>query len=183
MINKEYKGDFMIKKIKFIATENNLIEVDLENQKVNIKFSDILPYWSYATESDFEGGFAKIFDDKILFSIVTASSQGGIIAIWNSKTQKIEHISDGAYCVAADLYDGKVYRLLSVSNFVTKEHFELWETPFGILDSNEEGNQIKTDLSSIDDKYDGSYSSVALKVSDKDFTVKMKEDKFSFPTK
>ena len=170
----------MIKSIKFIAKEDALIKVGLESGKVTINFSDIQPYWSYATEEDFEGGFAKIIGDKILFSLSTASLQGGIVAIWNANSQKIVHVSEGAYCVAADVYNGKIYRLLAVSNFVTKEHFELWETPIGIIDANEEGTEIQLDTQAICDKFDGSYSSVDLEVSADSYVINLNGENYSY---
>lgn len=170
----------MIKNIKFITNEDALIEVELENSKVNINFSDILPYWPYATEEDFEGGFAKVIGDKILFSISTASMQGGIIATWDANSQKIEHISEGAYCVTANIYNGKVYRLLCVSNFVTKEHFELWETPIGTMDANEEGKQINLDFENVSNKFDGSYPSIGLEVSDNSYVINLNGEHYSY---
>ena len=170
----------MIKSIKFIAKEDALIEVGLESGGVTINFSDIQPYWSYATEEDFEGGFAKIIGDKILFSLSTASMQGGIVAIWNANSQKIEHVSEGAYCVAADVYNGEIYRLLAVSNFVTKEHFELRETPIGIMNANEEGTEIQLDTQALCDKFDGSYSSVGLEVSADSYVINLNGENYSY---
>lgn len=180
-ISHAKRGNRMIKGIKYLATNDVLIEVDLENKKADIKFSDVAPYWSYANEEDFEGGFAKVFEDKVLFSVVTASGQGGIIAVWDGQTQKIVHVSEGAYCVAADVYDGKIYRLLCVSNFVTKSHFELWETAIGSFDANEEGTRVDTEISSVDDKYNGVYSSIELKVTNNSFVIKIDEEEFLLP--
>ena len=170
----------MINKIELVAKNDVLIEVVSNDFKKVIRFSDIQPYWSYATEEDFEGGFAKIIGDKILFSLSTASMQGGIVAIWNANSQKIEHISEGAYCVTANIYNGKVYRLLCVSNFVTKEHFELWETPIGIMDANEEGTEIQIDTQTLCDKFDGSYSSVDLEVSADSYVINLNGENYSY---
>ena len=180
ILKKLTRMTIMINKIELVAKNDVLIEVVSNDFKKVIRFSDIQPYWSYATEEDFEGGFAKIIGDKILFSLSTASMQGGIVAIWNANSQKIEHISEGAYCVTANIYNGKVYRLLCVSNFVTKEHFELWETPIGTMDANEEGKQINLDFENVSNKFDGSYPSIGLEVSDNSYVINLNGEHYSY---
>lgn len=169
----------MIKKIEFIATGDTLINVELENEKTSIKFSDIYPYWDYATEEDFEGGFAKIIEDKILFTMHTASMQGGIIGLWNAKTQKIEHISDGSYCVSADFVNEKIYSLLCISNFETPASFSLWQIPVGVMDAFAESEKIDVELPGLIEEFNGDIGSVELEVQEDGYSIKI-NDKVMF---
>lgn len=161
----------MITEIEFVAQNDTLIEYKKNGVKSAIFFSDIEPYWSYATEDDFEGGTAKLVDDKILFTLLTASSQGGIVAVWDTETGRLEHISEGSYCVAVDAFDDKIFRLLCESNFVTKANLQLWETPYGIMDADDEGTQVRLAIPDIVDEFDGDCSKIALTVSDKAISI------------
>lgn len=81
----------MLTGINYVVKEDTFIEFEKNGEKSSIRFSDIVPFWSYATEEDFEGGIIKIIGDKILFTMLTASSQGGIVAVWNTDTEEVEH--------------------------------------------------------------------------------------------
>lgn len=169
----------MLTGIKFIAKGDTLIEYEKDGEKCAIHFSDIESLWSYATEEDFEGGTAKIIDGKILFTMLTASSQGGIVAVWDTDTEEIEHLSEGSYSVAVDVHNDKVYRLLCVSNFTTKANFQLWETPYGVMDADEEGTQMDVAIPEIVDEFDGDCSKIALKVTDKAITLQLNGNTYS----
>lgn len=169
----------MITGIKFIAQGDVLIEYEKNSEKSSIHFSDVEPLWTYATEEDFEGGTVEIIDEKILFTMLTASAQGGIVVVWDTDTEKIEHISEGSYCVAVDAHNDKVYRLLFVSNFTTKSNFQLWETTYGVMDANEEGEQIDVTFPDIVDDFDGDYSNVALKVTNEVITIVLNGNTYS----
>ena len=161
----------MLTGIKFTAQGDTLIEYEKNGGKAVIRFSDIESLWQYSTEENFEGGTAKIIDEKILFTMLTASAQGGIVAVWNTDTEEIEHISEGSYCVAVDVHNDKVYRLLFVSNFTTKANFQLWETPYDAMDANEEGTQVNVTIPEIVDEFDGDCSKITLTVSDKAISI------------
>lgn len=169
----------MLTGIKFIAQGDTLIEYEKNGGKSAICFSAIESLWSYAAEEDFEGGTAKIIDEKILFSMLTASGQGGIVAVWDTDAEEIEHISEGSYCVAVDIHNDKVYRLLCVSNFTTKTNFQLWETPYGVMDSDEEGKQIDVAFPEIADEFDGDSSNIALKVTDEVISLELNGNTYS----
>ena len=169
----------MIKKIEFIATGDTLINVELENEKTSIKFSDIYPYWNHATEEDFEGGFAKIVGDKVLMCLVIASMQGGVLVLWDAKTQKIEHISEGSYCVSADFVNEKIYSLLCISNFETPASFSLWQIPVGIMDAFAESEKIDVELPGLIEEFNGDIGSVELKVQEDGYSIKL-NDKVMF---
>lgn len=66
-----------------------------------------------------------------------------------------------------DTDNDKIYRLICVSNFTTKANFQLWETPYGVLDADEEGTQMNLAIPDIVDEFDGDCSKIAMKVSDK----------------
>ena len=132
----------MSNKIKYLAKNGILIQGEKDGVAFEVKFSDIEPYWEYATEEDFEGGKAKIRDNYLLFNMLTAQGQGGIIAAWDLSSNKIVHLQDGAYTVDFTIWNNEVYQLCYVANYATKAHFSLWKCPFNIKDIDCEGTEI-----------------------------------------
>ena len=118
----------MIETVNYIANNGILISGIANGKEYDIKFDEIRSYWDYATEDDFEGGTAKPFGDKILFTVLTASSQGGIVVLWDVPKRAIEHISECSYSVAVDIHNNDIYSLHCVSNYNMTANFKLYKS-------------------------------------------------------
>lgn len=132
----------MIKNLNYTAKNGILIEADVDGIHKQILFSDIEPFWSYANEDDFEGGYANIKDDYIIFTILVASSQGGVIVIWDTKKDCVVHISEGSYCLTASIYKDRVFYLCDVCNYTMPSHYQMYSIPLYTMDSYKEGTRL-----------------------------------------
>ena len=153
----------MIENVRFIAADGILLAGYINGTAFQLPFSDIEPYWSYANEDDFEYGFAKIFDDKLLITLLTASSQGGVVVLWDAYTETIEHVSDGSFCIAVDMDDEKVYKLLNVATYTTESNLQVWEAPLGMMDASGDGKRLATGIQPPDGPGDAECSLRKLK--------------------
>ena len=97
--------------------EDVLIAADVDGMEQRICGEDIYPYWEYIYEN--EGGFVETDGRYILCVLHTAGMQGGVVMFWDTAEEELVHVSDGAYCVAAVLYEGEVYTLQLVEHFMT----------------------------------------------------------------
>ncbi len=170
----------MIKDLLFTSGEGKILEGYVGETAFCLYFRELHPFWSYATEEDFEGGFAKIIGNKILFCLTTACGQGGIVVLWNAETKEIEHISEASYCVAAGLSSETIYTLHYVSNYVVEGHFELWKIPVGIIDADREGKKIVANLSQLDVQYNGDCSALKLVVSKGQIRISLNDRCFTY---
>ena len=84
--------------------EDVLIAADVDGMEQRICGEDIYPYWEYIYEN--EGGFVETDGRYILCVLHTAGMQGGVVMFWDTAEEELVHVSDGAYCVAAVLYEG-----------------------------------------------------------------------------
>ncbi len=129
----------MIDNVRFIVADDILLAGYWNGMAFEVRFSDIEPYWSYANENDFEGGFVRAFDDKLMITLLTGSSQGGAVVVWDVATETIEHVSDGSYCIAVDMDDQYVYKLLDVQTFTVESNLQIWKSPLSNMDAWNEG--------------------------------------------
>ena len=155
----------MIKNVNWVLEDDTLLTYETEAGEGKVQFSDIVPYWKYATAEEFEGGKAKVFDDKLLIMLLVADRQGGIIVGWDAAEGKIEHVSGADYGLDMDMDGGSVYSLIHVESFgnAPKAFFEKAE--YGKIDAPVEELQ-DVDMSIFDD-FDGGIDDVKLSV-DKD---------------
>ena len=172
----------MIKDLLFTSGEGKILEGHVGETAFCLYFRELHPFWSYATEEDFEGGFAKIIGNKILFCLTTACGQGGIVVLWNAETKEIEHISEASYCVAASTSAGTIYTLHYISNYEVEGHFELWKIPVGIIDAWREGTKIAADLSQLDEQCNGDFSALQLEVIQDQIRISLNDGCFTYDT-
>ena len=135
----------MIKNVKYVADQQSLLRVETENTSIQIRYSDIQPYFADAEASSFESGRCFIMGDNLIFTFITSDGQGGVVCVWDCIQNKLVHISDGAYCVAATLDIGKLYTLHDITNFVTPYHLRVFVCPFGTMNANTEGTALYAD--------------------------------------
>ena len=124
--------------------EDVLIAADVDGMEQRICGEDIYPYWEYIYEN--EGGFVETDGRYILCVLHTAGMQGGVVMFWDTAEEELVHVSDGAYCVAAVLYEGEVYTLQLVEHFMTEPHFAVSKVPFGTMDCFAETDPVEWDI-------------------------------------
>ena len=135
----------MITDLHYLGSNGIILSCKVDQKGAELRFEDVLPLWEYSTEEDLEGGMARVFDDKVLFTMLTASTQCGVVILWNAKTGKIEHISDGSYVLSVDMDEQYVYLLLDVFNYVTRANLQLWRVPLNCMDACQMGEEVKVD--------------------------------------
>ena len=154
----------MIKKVKYIADQKTLLWVETENASIQIRYSDIQPYFADAHSSSFESGRCFVSGDYLIFTFIIADGQGGAVCVWDCRQNKLVHISDGAYCVAAALDNGKLYTLHDISNFVTPYHLRVFVCPFGTMNANTEGTALYADQPIMVENYTEAVQCARLRV-------------------
>ena len=172
--------DFMIKSVEYVADQKTLISVETENRKLRIQYSDIEPFWAYAEPDSFEGGRAFVKDDYLIFTMLTAGGQGGVVCVWDCNNDKLVHISDGSYCVAAALADGKLYTLCDISYFGMPYHLRIFSCPFGSMDADTEGTALYADQPVKIENYAETVPSAKLRVANGRIVVVLGEQNILF---
>ena len=108
----------------------------VDGKEHSIPFAPIAKYWEYANEEDVEWAKMTLLDDgNLLIALTTASGQGGVVAIWDTGKDHLIHVSEGAYAVAANVYDGAVYTLCFVEHWGVKAYFIVTKVPLGRMDA------------------------------------------------
>ena len=139
---KESNGCKSMKTLKYVAEDGVIIHIEDSNAVQEIRFSDIEKYWDSANEDEFEGGSAALVRNTVLFTMITAGGQDGIIAAWDLNENKVIHISNGAFCTSFDLYNDMLYLLCDISDFNTAPHYNIFRVPFKTMDPTEEGTML-----------------------------------------
>lgn len=134
-----------MKTLKYIAEDGVVIRVEGGNTVQKIRFSEIEKYWDSANEDEFEGGSAALVGNTVLFTMMTAGGQDGIIAAWDLDENKVIHISNGTSCTSFDLYNDMLYLLCDISNFNTASHYSIFRVPFKTMDPTVEGTLLYCD--------------------------------------
>ena len=114
--------------IEYKVNNGILIEGIYQGESFKILFSDLEPYWQYATEEDFECGKAKIFDKYIIANITTACGQGGIIFVWDLEQKTVVCCFESEYCVDFTFQNKEIYSLHYVSRWGVSPYFQLRTT-------------------------------------------------------
>ena len=140
-----------------------LIAADVGGEEQRICGEDIYPYWEYIYEN--EGGFVETDGRYILCVLHTAGMQGGVVMFWDTAEEELVHVSDGAYCVAAVLYEGEVYALQLVEHFMTEPHFAVSKVPFGTMDCFAETDPVEWDIPVDMETFSGQTDDIKLYVS------------------
>ena len=156
---------FMVKNISIVAKNDVFISYLKDNVERIIPFSIIRPYWNLATEEDFEGGLARAIDDKhIIATLLAVTGQSGAIIVWNTETESLEHISDGTYCEAVEVYKDNVYSLSIISHSFSEPKAYIEEISYGTMDTSIEPEVLfEIPIEKFDD-YDGNTETIELKV-------------------
>ncbi len=112
-------------RVEFSGSTSHIAEVILASGLVQRPtWSGLRRYWSYASAQDVEYTGAQVFGEFVLFCILTASGQGGVVAVWNTTRRRWEHVSDGSYVFSALLVleIPAIVAFASVSNWSDPGH-------------------------------------------------------------
>lgn len=155
--------------MELVAKNKTLLTYEFNGESREIKFSDLSGYWEYAKEDYFESGTAEESNDYIIGTITTASGQGGIVYVWNKLENKLIHISDGAFAVSSALIDNSVYLLRFISSWGKRGRFAVTKTPFGVLNSEEEGEIVADGIDNL--KWNGNLDDIKLNIVDSKLVI------------
>ena len=156
---------------KIVSNGNDLVRYWNNGIEHVVHYSDLQPYWQYATIEDQEGLSIQKQDSLLIGIMLTASAQGGIIFIWDCIENKLIHISEGNYIYDAKIYDDAVYGLGVVSNFVTNPHFVLTRCRIGCMDAFKEADVLDCCFECSVDEFDGRFESIELTRKKDEFNV------------
>lgn len=165
----------MINNIEYIANKRTLIRVTTDKGIFSISYKDIRPYWNYARPSHFEEGKAILSGDNLIFSVLTASGQGGVVCVWNCNENRLIHISEGAFFETAVIFNDKLYVLRNVYCWGTPPHLRLSTCPLGTMDACYEGTFLYADVPTKIDNYDEALSDVKILVENDEISLRFGE--------
>ena len=124
----------MIKNVHFIENSKYLIAYIENDCEKYILYEDVNRIWADITPENFEYGKIKIYDKLIIFTMMTASGQGGTLFVWDTENKDFVHYADCSYCTDFVYHDDTIYTLHNIMNYVTPSHFRIRRTTFGTKD-------------------------------------------------
>ena len=113
----------------------------VENIKKSI-LDEVKKYWEYANEEDLEGITVSKNGNYTIVNLVTASGQGGVVAILDDQ-EKLVHISNAEYGIVSTLYDGNVYTLCGIIHWGHPLSYTMTKTTFGTMDAWKETDEVE----------------------------------------
>ena len=155
----------MVKNLEYKASNGILIEADVNYVHKVIRFSDIEPLWDHANEDEFEDGRVYAIGSNIVFTILVAGRQGGVIVVWNTEKECVTHISEASYCQALYIFENEIFYLCDVSNFVVPSHLQMYVIPLGTMGAQKEGKRIYCQSPCKVYDRDNNYETIDIKVS------------------
>lgn len=161
--------------IKYKADNGILIEGVYKDETFKIKFSDIIPFWQYATEEDFEDGKAKLYDKYVIASILTAGGQGGIIFVWDLEQKTVICCFESEYCVDFTTQNKEIYSLHYISHWGVSPYFQLRKTNI----ATEKSDVLSIELPFDSIIYNGDMNSVSMNIEEKNvLSICFEESKY-----
>ena len=102
----------------------NLINLYEQEELIySFNWESLNKIWSYATIEYVEGINAGYEDGLMTIILTTASGQGGIVAIVDTRADKLIHIHDGAFAIKVLITDDKVVTLYHVMCYGRKSTY------------------------------------------------------------
>lgn len=88
-------------------------------------------YWSYAKSDEVEYMAASHTGQYVVFCMSVASGQGGIVAVWNARRRRWEHVSEANYVACAMLISDTpaILSLHYIARWGVPGHHSLCMTP------------------------------------------------------
>lgn len=170
----------MIKNVEYVANTRTLIKVKTDKENLCIFYKDIKPYWDYATPSAFEGGKAMIHGDYLIFTVLTACGQGGVVCIWDCNANKLIHISEGSFVITATIANNKVYKLHDVSCWGVASHLNVSTSPLETMNAWDEGTYLYADTPTEIEDYNNAVNNAKLIVDNEKISIQFKDKNVLF---
>lgn len=114
MANEEIKQETpVLPKIKVSRAENDsaIIHIDVDGENFPIMFEDIAPYWQTGSKSLINNIGAFVQGRLVLCWCCSQNGAQGVIFIWDSKSKKIIHVSEGSYTRKVIVWGALVFSL------------------------------------------------------------------------
>lgn len=167
----------MITDLKIIPENDIAVTYIKDGVEKSLKFSEISEYWDY-TDSGEEPSTKFWAAKNMIYGIMTVEcDQDGVFLAYDTDTEQVVHVSDGAYGIDFDIADGYFYLLCYVYNFMTKGHFVVLRTEFGVKDAAIEGDVIPCDLPDSEDPSSATISAdgnmLSLQIDGKNYRVEL----------
>lgn len=117
MANQEIKQDIPeMNKIKVIRNENDgsIINIDLDGEIIPVMFEDIAPYWKSGSRSMIAAIGAYVQGTMVICWMCSSNGAQGAIFIWDSRSRKIIHVSEGSFARKVMVFRNLVISLREV---------------------------------------------------------------------
>ena len=153
----------MIDNVTIIENGDNgdvMFTYDYNNETLPFNYSDLAPYWEYATSVDSPYFCVHAEGDNIVGVMTVSDGQGGIAFIWDAKLEKLVHLSEASFGISVTTRDDKIYVLSHVVRFTGEPKLVITETPIGVMDPFAEGKVIPSDISYPDCLMDAYINSI-----------------------
>lgn len=114
MANEEIKQETVeMQKIKVSRAENDsaIIHVEIGDEKYPIMFEDIAPYWKNGSKSQINSIGAFVQGRLVLCWCCSQNGTSGVIFVWDSKSKKIIHVSEGSFTRKVIVWGALVFSL------------------------------------------------------------------------
>lgn len=116
----------------------------------------IRKYWFYGSFKDIEEIHFDVQEQYVVVSFMAeAEFQNGIILVWDTVSEKIVHVSYGAFVKKAFVYKGYVYSVRDIMASGIKPHLEFYKIPFGVMAEEANGERVAKDanITADDEKH------------------------------
>ncbi len=114
MANEEIKQETpKMPEIKVTRAESDvaIINVEMDGEKYPIMFEDIAPYWKNGSKSLINAIGAYVQGRLVLCWCCSNNGQAGVIFVWDSKSKKIIHVSEGSFTRKVIVWGALVFSL------------------------------------------------------------------------
>lgn len=96
------------------ADGNSLIDVYVDGEVSRILWSDIAPFWKSGEKHLVKSVGAFIQPPAVIGWCCYADGSKGVVFVWDIKTKKIIHVSEGSYVRKAIIYGNLVFTLREI---------------------------------------------------------------------
>lgn len=116
MANEIKKDIPEMNRIKISRNEmgTSIIDIEIDGKVYPITFKDIAPYWKTGLASDINTVGAFVQGNLVLLWCVNTSGSKGVIAVWESNSKKLVHVSEGSYTRKVVVFKHLVFSLREV---------------------------------------------------------------------
>lgn len=149
----------MVTNLTYIAEGETLLRYIKDGVLQTLSFHVVNDICPEVTVDSFEGGRAKVYDNIIVFTVLVASGQGGLLFLYDTDKQAFLYNIESPYCIDFLMINQALITLRAVWNYVTPFHFEVYAQLLGSTDSQETPQRVycevpqKTNSSDPDDSY------------------------------